>query len=410
MDTATTIDDGPLPRVDPEEVGLSTTRLSNIGAALMREVGSGRIPGAVVGIARGGQLAWLEGVGYRDPDMRAPMMSDAVFSIASMTKPLVSTLIMQLVEEGVILLADPVDVYLPELANLRVQMELANGSFISEAIEAGPTIYDLLRHTAGFTYRDRGTTPAHEACPGSSISAPVQHSRTEFLNALADAPLVFQPGTAWEYGFSTDVLGLVAEAATGQTLATLLSERIFEPIGMVDTGFQLEPERELRYARPFADDPLTGAPQSTHHIDASEMNWDSGGGGALSTAWDYLRFLHVFRSLGAFGDRRILSRKSIEMMTVDHLGGAIESRIADTMDPTATGYGFGLGFAVRKAPGGSPLYGTARDYYWSGVYGTYFWCDPVEDLTVVFMCASPGAVRLRYRQLIRALVYQAISD
>ena len=190
-----------LARAEPESVGVSTVRLANISTALVREIGSGNIPGAVMGIARGGSTVYLEGTGYRDPGSKAPMMADAIFSIASMTKPMVSVAAMQMVEEGLLLLGDPVHAYLPQLSKLKVQVDNGGGQFGSVDCRRPPTIHDLLRHTAGFTYRGRGNTPAHLQSPGSSVSAAVSLSREQFLTALADAPLLFEPGSAWSTGF-----------------------------------------------------------------------------------------------------------------------------------------------------------------------------------------------------------------
>ncbi|MEO1694323.1 MAG: serine hydrolase domain-containing protein [Pseudomonadota bacterium] len=399
-----------MPRVAPEDVGMSTSRLARIAPALLRDVGAARIPGAVVGVARAGQIVFLEGVGYRDPINKAPMMPDALFSIASMTKPMVSAVAMQLAEEGAFLLGDPIAEFLPELANLQVLAAPHPACVEFRAPERQPTIQDLLRHTSGMTYAARGDTRAHAAAPGSSMSAASDMSRAEFLSAIAAAPLLFEPGTRWEYGFSTDVLGLLLERVSGQTLDELLAERLWTPLGMTSTAFDVTSDQRPRYALALDRDPLGGAAMTIHHATEQPLQWPSGGAGAVSTAADYLRFLEVIRRQGTFNGARILARKSVEMMLADQLPDPADARIAETMDLAARGYGFGYGFAVRRQAGGSALFGSTRDAYWSGVYGSYFWVDPFEDLTVVFMAAAPGPIRLRYRQLIRALVYQAIDD
>lgn len=398
-----------LPSTDPKSVGLSETRLAGMRAALQQEVDEGRIPGCVVAIARRGKLAALEAVGYRDKAMNAPMTTDAMFSIASMTKPMTSVAILMLLEEGRLLLGDPVSKFLPALSSLKVQVAKGDGyETVSAARE--PTVQDLLRHTSGLTYRSRGNTPAHKASPGDSISAAVKMTVAETLDAMAKAPLLYQPGTAWEYGFSTDVLGFIVEAVTGQSLGEALAERIWKPLGMTDTGFTVPAAKAGRYARTLAIDPLSGEPNTpVVHAGTAAMKWDSGGGGGVSTASDYIRFAQMLLSGGSLDGTRILGRKTIELMASDHLGDKIENRIT-TMDAAFDGYGFGLGVAVRKQAGVSAAAGTAGDYYWSGVYGTYFWVDPREDMTVVFMAAAPGVMRLRYRQLMRALVLQAIVD
>lgn len=394
-----------LARAEPESAGLSSPRLRRIGEALRREVEAGQIPGAVIGIMRGGKLAHLEAVGHRDPAAKAPLETDAIFSIASMTKAMTSTAIMCLVEEGRLLLADPVSKYLPPLAGLKV----AEPGGTTRAPKQLPTIQDLLRHTSGLTYRDRGTTPAHALYPGSSVWAAERMSKDDTIAALAKAPLLFDPGSDWEYGFSTDVLGFVVEAVTGKALGSFLQERVWGPLGMTDTSFALPAAKRSRYALALGKDPLTGGDNpAIHHGTDKTQKWESGGGGAVSTASDYLRFAEMLRRGGELGNAKVLGRGTVALMTADHLPASFNNMIADKMDPAATGYGFGLGFAVRRQDGIAAMAGSAGDYYWSGVYGTYFWVDPKEELTVVFMAAAPGLIRLRYRQMARNLVYQAL--
>jgi CubicO group peptidase (beta-lactamase class C family) len=391
-------------RAEPEAVGLSSPRLRRIGEALRREVALGQIPGAVVGIMRCGKLAHLEATGFRDAGTGEPLATDTIFSIASMTKPLTSVAAMLLVEDGGVLLGDPVAKYLPALADLRV----AEGGG-TRLPRQPPTVQDLLRHTSGLTYRDRGNTPAHALYPGSSLWAAERMDKDEVLAALARAPLLFDPGCNWEYGFSTDVLGFVVEAVAGQSLGSFLGARVFAPLGMGDTSFELPPAKGGRYARALEKDPLGGgANVAIHHAMAGVQRWHSGGGGLVSTVADYLRFAEMLRLGGRLGATSILGRGTVALMTADHLPGSFHNMIADKMDPAAAGYGFGLGVAVRRQAGIAAMAGSAGDYYWSGAYGTYFWVDPREELTVVLMAAAPGSIRLRYRQLARNLVYQAL--
>jgi len=393
-----------LVRVEPEAIGFSSARLRRIGEALRREVASGQIPGAVVGIMRAGKLAHLEAVGYRDAASSAPLRVDAIFSIASMTKPLTSTAAMLLVEEGRLLLADPVAKYLPPLAELKVAAANA-----SRAPKQPPTIQDLLRHTSGLTYRERGATATHALYPGSSLWAAERMDKDAVIAALARAPLLFDPGSSWEYGFSTDVLGFVVEAVAGKPLGEFLSERVFRPLGMGDTSFDLLRGKQDRYARALAKDPVTGGENAPiHHAGDKPQRWHSGGGGLVSTIDDYLRFAEMLRAGGRLGSAHILGRGSVALMTADHLPASFNNLIADKMEPAAAGYGFGLGLAVRRQDGIAAMAGSAGDFYWSGAYGTYFWVDPKEELVAVFMAAAPGAIRLRYRQLTRNLVYQAL--
>jgi CubicO group peptidase (beta-lactamase class C family) len=396
----------PLPRAEPETVGLSSARLRRIGEALRGDIEAAQLPGAVIGIMRSGKLAHLEAVGHRDPATREPLKTDTIFSIASMTKAMTSTAIMSLVEEGRVLLGDPVSKYLPPLAELKV----AEPSGAARAPKQLPTIQDLLRHTSGLTYRDRGTTPAHALYPGSSIWAAERMSKDETIAALAKSPLLFDPGSDWEYGFSTDVLGFVVEAVTGKPLGNVLQERVWGPLGMVDTSFALPAAKRARYALALPKDPVTGNPNVViHHASDNTQKWESGGGGTLSTATDYLRFAEMLRLGGKLGSAEILGRGTVALMTADHLPASFNNMIADKMDPAATGYGFGLGVAVRRQDGIAAMAGSAGDFYWSGVFGTYFWVDPREQLSVVFMAAAPGIIRLRYRQMTRNLVYQALA-
>ena len=394
-----------LPRAEPESVGLSSARLRRIGEALRRDIEAAQLPGAVVGIMRGGKLAHLEAVGHRDPATREPLETDAIFSIASMTKAMTSAAVMGLVEEGRVLLADPVSKYLPPLSELRVA-EPGGGTRAPKQL---PTIQDLLRHTSGLTYRDRGTTPAHALYPGSSVWAAERMAKEEVIAALAKSPLLFDPGANWEYGFSTDVLGFVVEAVTGKPLGSVLQERVWGPLGMSDTSFALPAAKRARYALALPKDPVTGGANAIpHHATDKTQKWELGGGGTVSTATDYLRFAEMLRCGGKLGSTEILGRGTVALMTADHLPASFTNMIADKMDPAAAGYGFGLGVAVRRQDGIAAMAGSAGDFYWSGVYGTYFWVDPKEQLSVVFLAAAPGLIRLRYRQMTRNLVYQAL--
>jgi CubicO group peptidase (beta-lactamase class C family) len=398
-----------LPIARPDDVGMSAERLARIERALAAEVEAARIPGAVTGVMRGGKLVHLSAVGHRDPVSRAPMTTDALFSIASMTKPMTSVALMMLVEEGRVLLADPVSAYVPELKNPKVDPQLSPDRIVTRAPAREPTIQDILRHTSGYPYADRGPSAAHKAHPGGSVKSMIERTKAETLALLGAAPLVFDPGTNWEYGFSTDICGFVVEAVTGQRLSAVLADRLWTPLGMADASFDLPEAKRGRYAEAFDKDPLSGAVQRVHHAHPHTPQWDSGGGGGLASVSDYMRFAEMLRAGGRFDGRQVLGRGTVKLMTSDHLPPGLGTRIADMLDPAASGYGFGLGFAVRHADGGSPQAGSKGDFYWSGVYGTYFWVDPAEDLGCVFMASAPSLIRLRYRQMLRNLVYQALT-
>ena len=227
-----------------------------------------------------------------------------------------------------------------------------------------------------------------------------------FLERLAAAPLLYQPGTVWDYGLSIDVIGLVVEAISGQSLGAFLEQRLFRPLGMVDTSFQVPPDKVARLARPLPRDPDTGAAQSVPDR-AQALRFECGGGGLASTALDYLRFAQMLLGGGVLGDTRILGRKTVEAMRTNRMTPDIENRIAE-LDPNSDGYGFGLTVAVRERAG--TLMGSLGEFYWNGAYGTLWWADPVEDLAVVFMAQVPGEQRRRFRPLINALVYQALTE
>ncbi|MEA2858673.1 MAG: hypothetical protein QOC72_712 [Methylobacteriaceae bacterium] len=396
------------PRDTPESAGMSSARLERIRPALEREIAEKRIPGAVIAVQRRGKLVHLDALGMRDPATGAPMRADAIFSVASMTKLMVSVAIMMLYEEGRLLLSDPASKYLPELTGMKVAKSL-DGPLTTVPAHREFTIQDLLRHTSGLTYQTRGTSEAHKAYP-DGMRGLARLSKDEFLATLGKAPLLYQPGTAWEYGLSTDVLGLIIEAVSGDRLGKHLHERLWSPLGMADTSFTLPQSKADRYARAFPNDYLTGEPVTIPHASADfNPKWESGGGGATSTAADYMRFLQMLLNGGELDGRRYLSRPTVNYMTSDHLGDKIANRVT-TMDPSCEGYGFGLGVAVRLQAGIAGAIGSAGDYYWSGVFGTYYWVDPAEDLAVVFMAMAPGQLRLRYRALMRPLVLQAIAD
>ncbi|MGH7304304.1 MAG: serine hydrolase domain-containing protein [Candidatus Rokuibacteriota bacterium] len=389
----------PLPRGKAEEVGLSSEKLGRIGQTLRADVERGRIPGAVVIVARKGRIAYYEAVGFRDKTSGAPMPPDAIFRIASMTKPLVSVATMMLYEEGRLFLSDPVSKYIPELAKRQVGVEKVVPA------ESEMTIQDLLRHTSGFTSGNRGTTQVHKLYEGVTSGLARERTPQEFIDRLAKLPLLNQPGTTWEYGVSTDVLGRVVEVVAGKPLGQVLAERIFRPLKMTDTGFVVTADKQARLAQALATDPDTG--KEIKLFDPTiAPKFECGGGCGVSTAGDYVRFTQMLVNRGALEGTRILGRKTVEYMTSDHLGTRIAPGPAYSPGP---GYGFGLGFAVRKETGVASMTGSAGDYNWGGAFGTGFWVDPKEELTVVFMAQATGPIRVHYRQLLKSMVLQAIE-
>jgi CubicO group peptidase (beta-lactamase class C family) len=388
-------------------LGFSPERLNRIGAALAREIDSGTLPGCVLAIARRGELALHEAYGWLDPAARTPMPHDAIFSIASMTKPIVTVAALMLYEEGRLMVNEPVAKYLPKLARMRVGTPGCDGS-PAQTVEPARemTIQDLMRHTAGVSY-GRGSTPLHGIWPVGSAWAATKWTGAEFIEHIAALPLHYQPGSAWEYSLGLDVLGLAVEAVAGKPLRAFLAERLFSPLGMSDTGFVVPESARSRYAKALTDDPLTGEPQTIR--DGKKLyKFDCGGGCAVSTARDYLRFAQMLLNGGALDGVRVLGRKTVEYMTSDHMGPEIDATLLRAY-PNINGYGFGLGVAVRRGAGISGVNSSPGEFHWAGSTGTYFWCDPAEALAVVFMAHAPGAIRYYHRQLLHALVTQALE-
>jgi CubicO group peptidase (beta-lactamase class C family) len=391
----------PLPRATPEDIGLSTAGLARLGRVVQDEVQRGRVPGAVALIARRGQLAYFESFGHRDPASGAPMERDSVFRIYSMTKPIVSAAAMMLWEEGRFLLSDPVAKFLPELGNVKVAVAQGADLKLVDA-ERAITIQDLLRHTSGLTYEFRGNGPVHKMYNAARIYSRDQ-SNADQVTALSKLPLLHQPGTKWEYSRSTDVVGRLVEVLSGMTLGQFLQQRLFAPLGMADTAFHVPVPLQSRLAEAFAKDPETGTGVQLVNV-KSAPKFESGGGGLASTAADYARFLQMMLNLGRLDGVRFLSRKTIELMTADHLGP-----ITGAPDLLLPGYGFGLGFAIRLQPGISHVPGSVGQYFWGGLAGTTFWVDPAEQLFAIMMIQAPGQ-RDYFRTLFRDLVYAAFDD
>ena len=391
----------------PERVGMSKARLDQITTVFKAEIDKGQLPGAVIGVVRKGQLVYFESLGYRDPVAKDAMPANAIFAIASMTKPMVSIAIMMLHDEGKLLLSDPVGKFIPALANMKVGV-VEGGTLQTVDATRQPTVQDLLRHTSGFTYGGRGDTPVHKLWPASSGTSGTTLTSQDFVATLAKAPLLNEPGTVWDYSLSVDALGLIVEAVSGKPLAAFLQERLWTPLGMVDTAFSVPEAKKARHAQAFANDPRNGKPQFVLQADGKPLKFDCGGGCAMSTAPDYLRFAQMLANGGILDGKRIIASRTLAMMTTDQLGADVRARTTSPVLPK--GYGFGLGFAVRTQPGIAAFAGSEGDYYWGGAYGTYFWVDPKEQLTAVLMAAAPGEIRAQNAPLLRNLVLQAIEE
>jgi CubicO group peptidase (beta-lactamase class C family) len=386
----------------PEDVGLSRDRLGRLGDLIQADIEKGLVPGAVTVVARRGKVVHFKAYGRRDPGRDDPMERDTIFRIYSMTKPIVSVALMMLVEEGRLLLSDPLSAFVPEFADVRVRVERDGGVELVPPLRP-ITVHDLLRHTSGLTYEwmDDGPVQTMYADAQAGLRS---RSNAEQATTLAGLPLVAHPGAEWNYSRSTDLAGRVVEVVTGLSLGVALRSRLLEPLGMMETGFSVPQPYMGRLAEAFPTDPESGEPQVLLDVGKS-VAMENGGGGLASTASDYARFLHMLSSGGTLDGVRFLSPRTLAYMTSDHL--APEVTIVPDILPE--GYGFGLGFAVRRQDGVASFPGSAGDYYWEGLGGTSFWVDPREELHALIMVQAPGR-REHYRRLMRQVVYGALLD
>lgn len=407
----------PLPRAQkPEDVGLSSQRLQRLTETFTADVNAEKIPGAVVLVARQGKVAYFQTFGFKDRPARAQMQPDSIFRVASLTKPVTMVAALMLAEEGKLQLMDPVSTYLPQLRQLQVGVEVNDGSgerrLALEPARRAVTVQDLMRHTSGMTYGIFGDSLVQRAYRAAGTMDD-QQTNAELIDKLAKLPLAFQPGTAFEYGMSNDVVGRIVEVRGGMDLNRFIVERIARPLGMSDTTFLLDRAQTARLAQP---QPKPGAPPLVIGYDpANPPKWFSGGGGLLSTAEDYARFCQMLLNGGELDGVRILSRKSVELMTSNHLPpdiayGAFTMELGLTAPLPQYGQGYGLGVGVREQSGRSMVPGSIGDFYWGGATGPYFWVDPREQLVVVMMLQVPDIqLRTHYRSLLRNLVYQALQ-
>ena len=405
-----------LVRGAPEEVGMSSERLDRLSLALEGYVDDGRLAGVVTIVVRRGKIAYREGIGHRDLEAQAPMPADAIFRIASQTKALASVGVMLLQEEGKLLITDPIGKHLPAFAETTVAQPNDAGGIDLVPARRSITIRDLLTHTAGISYgmgllANRG--PAADAWEQAGITGWYFADRDEpvgdTMARLATLPMDAHPGERWIYGYNTDILGAMIEKISGRTLGEFLQERLLGPLGMTDTHFFLPENKVGRLATVYssvgdggsferAPDPGHMVGQG-HYVNGPRKAF-SAGAGLLSTATDYATFLQMLLDGGEFDGQRILSRKSVELMTVNHIGDL----------PFREGQGFGLGFSVVTDLGRRGLPGSVGEFGWGGAYHSTYWVDPAEELVVVYLTQIIPAINLDDQQKLRTLVYQAIID
>jgi len=391
----------PLADAKPESIGLSPARLQKLSDGFKREVDKGTLPGATILVSRRGKIGWFDAIGKQSPADARPMAHDTIFRIFSMTKPIVSVAIMTLVEEGHLLLSDPVAKFIPEFARQKVGVE-TNGRLELVDVARAMTVQDLLRHTSGITYDHTGNRMVQQLYKESQLRSR-KITNAEHAVMVAELPLICQPGAEWNYSRSTDILGRIIEVVSGKSLGAFLTERILAPLQMAETAFFTGEDNVGRLAQPFANDPWTGDKVQLFNM-LEKPTMESGGGGLVSTTMDYARFAQMLLNGGTLGGVRIIGRKTLELMASNHLNPAV--KIEGTLLPP--GHGFGLGFSVRTHAGIAPFAGSVGQFFWSGMAGTFFWIDPKEDLFAVFMMQGPGQ-RQYIRDLLRGGVYAAVE-
>jgi CubicO group peptidase (beta-lactamase class C family) len=401
-----------LPAAKPEAVGLSSDRLERIATAVQHDIDDKRIAGAVTLVVRHGKVAWFKAQGMSDREAAKAMPADAMFRICSMTKPITSVAVMMLYEEGKFLLDDPVSKYLPEFKNPKVLVKPASGATYTIPATREITIRDLLRHTSGITYQwndDLG--PTYEKADVASGLLQFDGTIADNVKHLAALPLLFNPGDRFEYSLGVDVLGRLVEVVSGKPLDEFFRTRIFEPVGMKDTYF-FPPDNKLdrlataytyypdKGLNRFPDTPIREGSfvYSADYPSRGPKKLFSGGAGLVSTAMDYARFCQMMLDDGKVGNTRLLSRKSVELMTHDQLG------------KIATDMGFGLGFGVDGVKAPLTELGSAGSYNWGGFFYTGFSIDPKEQMIVIFMAQLHPTGDLTLDRQVHELAYQAIND
>ncbi len=396
-----------------EELGFDPTRLQRIQDWMQRYVDDGKLPFAATIVSRRNRVAWQGHVGERDVESRLPYASDTITRIYSMSKPVTSVGLMMLYERGLFHLDNPIEDYLPEFAGLKVLRKGAQSLDQVEALGTKPTVHNLLTHTAGLTYGFQGGILGKAYKEHDVDFGPGGKGLADTTQRLTKLPLSFQPGAEWNYSVATDVLGRLIEVISGKPLDQYFHDRIFVPLGMGDTGFAVPDEKLTRLANLYAPDSDQGlilheaAQDSAYRAD--RVVTFSGGGGLLSTAGDYLKFADMLRMGGHAGDERLLSPRTVDFMTSNHLAGDLASMGPETWCETSFhGVGFGLGFWVMLSPPTAQMFGSIGDYGWGGMASTVFWNDPREDMSVVFLTQLIPSDSYPLRKELRALVYQAM--
>ncbi|MEM6705773.1 MAG: serine hydrolase domain-containing protein [Acidobacteriota bacterium] len=399
----------PAASATPESVGMSSERLERLNSALVGYVARGELPGAVALVARRGKVVYFNNVGYSELENKTALEKDSIFRIASQTKALVSTAILMLQEEGKLLISHPLHRYLPAFKDHKVAVPVEGGTYALVPAKRAVTLRDLLTHTSGVSY---GNGPAADRWAEAEIQGwyfahrdePIQDT----INRMAALPFDAHPGEKYIYGYSTDILGAVVEVASGKTLDAFLRERLFEPLGMTDTHFYLPKSKASRLVTVYAASPegLVRSPDTStmigqgEYVDGPRKSF-SGGAGLVSTAHDYARFLLAMENDGELDGHRILTPKTVQLMTSNHVGDLFG---------WGPGTGFGLGFSIALDLGARGTPGTEGEFAWGGAYHTSYWVDPVEELVVVYMTQVIPAGDIDDHAMVRNLVYSAMVE
>jgi CubicO group peptidase (beta-lactamase class C family) len=403
-----------LPAAKPEEVGMSTERLKRLSAAIQVYIEDGELPGAVTLIARRAKVVHFEAQGLMDIDAKRPMRTDAIFRLGSMTKPFASVAVMKLFEEGRFLLSDPISKFIPEFKNPQVavlappEKDLARAKLVPAEREI--TIRDLLTHTAGLGPRNGSPWQKQHPLAGSENGSSPDQTICDYTRRLAKTPLHFQPGAVWEYGFSMDVLACMVEVVSGQSFDRFLAERIFKPLDMNDTFYYVPDKKLGRLATLYEAAKPKGLRASADQGRGSQVFFGATIG-LFTTAEDYLKFCQMLLNRGSFGGARLLSRKTVELMTSNQIGDK------PFYNDWRAGYRFGFGFRVLTDIGKNVGLSSVGEYGWSGSDGTYFWIDPKEEMIGIFMAQrssgpsfSPSRLSENIRYEAQTLAMQAIID
>ncbi len=402
--------------VRPESLGFDSRRLQRVGEYLRSEyLEPGRLPGCVTLVARGGEVCYLDVAGLRDAERGLPMTADTLFRLFSMSKPITVAALMTLWEQGRFLLDDPVASYIPGFADLQVWQSGSYPDFVTRPGRRPMTVRDLLIHTSGLTYDFLRDNPVDEAYRALQTGNPRPGMTLQnMIDQLAQLPLIFSPGTHWNYSLGIDVCGYLIEVLSGMSLADFLHQRVLGPLDMTDTTFNLRDDQQDRFSSCYFQHPAKGVVLNDdgQHTRFRDRSFFSGGGGLLSTATDYFRFCQMLASGGMLDGRRVLGSRTVDFMTCNHLPGAVDLRALAVGTFRETGYdgiGFGLGVATQldAVAAGGPM--TPGSYFWGGLAGTQFWVDPEEELTVVFMTQLMPASTYSIRPRLEAMIYAALA-